>query len=96
MRRLRTPGTAIALPCLAFALCFLASCTKQPAAATNVQNEPEGEQLIEAMKKHPSLAPGSKLAGPPIHVDPYVHSKGMTHMGGMQASTSAAKSHSTK
>lgn len=36
---------------------------------------------VDAVMRSAAAQPGSKLAGPPLHVDPYVHSAGMNRPG---------------
>jgi hypothetical protein len=79
MRSVNQAGAALQLLCLPVALSLLASCERQrPQVRTKPSELEERQQLIEAMKHHPSLQPGSNEAGPAIHVDPYPHSAGMS------------------
>jgi hypothetical protein len=76
---------------------LLTSCGQQAGQAETVPTMmAELQASVDAAKQNPSFTPGSKLAGPPIHVDPYVHSKGMSHMGGMGSSQQTAQTHSAK
>jgi hypothetical protein len=82
-------ATSGALRLLAIPLMFglLTSCGQQPAPAktASIRQAPprtakeevqEVDALIAAAKKHPSLVDPKEYAGPPIHVDPYPHSRG--------------------
>jgi hypothetical protein len=76
---------------------LLASCGQHSGEAQQVPTMmAELQASVDAAKQNPSFAAGSKLAGPPIHVDPYVHSKGMTHMSGMGSLEQTAHPHSAK
>jgi hypothetical protein len=45
----------------------------------------EVEALVAAVKQHPSLVDPKTNAGPPIHVDPFPHSRGAPpHMPAMK------------
>jgi hypothetical protein len=73
-------GTGVRLLCLPLVLIFPTSCERRP-QHVNAYNK-EAQELhadIDAVKNSPSLQPGSNQAGPPIHVDPYPHSAGMSH-----------------
>ena len=81
-------GTALRLLCLPLTLSMLAACGRQAEAQAPAKPQPQEHvtkeslevfQLVEATKNNPSLQPGSKLAGPPIHVNPYPKSAGMAH-----------------
>ena len=65
------------------AIGLLTSCGQQPAPRqASVPNDiAEARADIEAVKNSPSLS-DPKFAGPPIHVDPYPKSAGMSHMHG--------------
>lgn len=59
--------------CLPAALLLLTSCDRSPGRLTaGPIGREEINNVMEATRHHPSLAPGSKDAGPPIHVNPYV------------------------
>src|SRR5689334_19355585 len=87
MSRSVKAGTALRLLCLPLALSLLTACGRQATAAPTkpqVQEHKAKETLevfqpVEATKNNPSLQPGSRLAGPPIHVNPYPKSAGMAH-----------------
>ena len=78
MIRYRPAGTVVRLLCLPIALGALASCgqhaQQQPHKLTEAE---ETEELLVAIKINPSLQPGSRETGPPIHVNPYPTSAGM-------------------
>jgi hypothetical protein len=72
-------GTARLL-CLPVFMCFLASFNGlNPARESAQRVMQEIRANYDTEMQNPSAQPGSKLAGPPIHVDPYVHSAGMAH-----------------
>lgn len=83
-------GTALRLLCLPLAAAALASCQRQQPVQAGVPdgNLQEVHELIAATKANPSAQPGSKNAGPPIHVDPYPHSAGMHAMPRISGSMS--------
>ena len=95
-------GTTRSALCLALLLLATSACERHGRSALPKHNDPQAARndvrevdgLIEATKENPSLQPGSNQAGPPIHVDPYPHSKGMTHdnMTGMTQEEHPAKS----
>jgi hypothetical protein len=73
-------GTVPRLLCLPVLVCFLASFSGlNPPDARAERLMQEIRANSEAVMQNPSARPGSKLAGAPIHVDPYVHSAGMSH-----------------
>ena len=56
---------------------LLIGCSRQPDHSAQAKADlKETHELIAAVKQNPSVQDPSK-AGPPIHVDPYVHSAGM-------------------
>lgn len=74
-------GAALRLLCLASLAAALGSCNQAPprklSDARSHLGSPEAlmeefKANVEATKKNPALAPGGKLAGAPIHVDPRV------------------------
>jgi len=73
-------GEALRLLFIPLVIALLTSCGQQPSPPAPVKTAKseidEVDALIAATKQHPSLANASKDAGPPIHVDPYPHSKG--------------------
>ena len=75
-------GAALRLLALPLTAALLTSCgqqtapVKQAPARTAKADVQEVEALVAAIKQHPSLVDARKNAGPPIHVDPYPHSKG--------------------
>jgi hypothetical protein len=77
MSRLGLAGTALRLLCLPITFALLASCAQPARPPHKLSEGEENEQLIAAMKNHPSLQPGSNEAGPPITVNPYPPSAGM-------------------
>jgi hypothetical protein len=78
MSRRDFAGTVVRLLCLPVAFAALASCTQHPQQPAHKLTEgEETQELLAAMKSNPSLQPGSKEAGPPIHVNPYPASAGM-------------------
>ena len=74
-------GAVLRLLFLSLAIGLLTSCGQQPVPTkpepvkTARDEVDEVDALVAATKQHPSLA-NAKDAGPPIHVDPYPHSKG--------------------
>jgi hypothetical protein len=76
------PITGTALRLLPLAIGLLTACGQQstpvtPSLAKTAKSEvDEVDALIAATKRHPSLVDAAKNAGPPIHVDPYPHSRG--------------------
>jgi hypothetical protein len=88
MSRSMKAGAALRLLCLPLTLNMLSACGHRadPAASAKPQaqehrttDSQEVFQLVEATKNNPSTQPGSNLAGPPIHVNPYPKSAGMAH-----------------
>lgn len=85
MSRHHPAGTVLRLLCLPIAFAAMASCGQRQQQWQQQQQLPphklsEGEEIQEllvAMKNNPSLQPGSKEAGPPVHVSPYPISAGM-------------------
>lgn len=83
MSRHHPAGTVLRLLCLPIAFAALASCGQhqqqqlQPQSPHKLTEGEEFQELLVAMKSNPSLQPGSKEAGPPIHVNPYPTSVGM-------------------
>lgn len=85
MSRHHPAGTVLRLLCLPIAFAAMASCGQRQQQWQQQQQPPphklsEGEEIQEllvAMKNNPSLQPGSKEAGPPVHVNPYPISAGM-------------------
>ncbi|HZC39004.1 MAG TPA: hypothetical protein VE221_10085 [Sphingomicrobium sp.] len=80
-------GAAFRLLTIPLVIGLLTSCGQQPAPAktASIRQAPprtakddvqEVDALIAATKQHPSLVDPKKYAGPPIHVDPYPHSRG--------------------
>lgn len=60
---------------------LLSCCHRAPTGSlSSPVTQDEINASIEAGKHHPSLAPGSKEAGPPIHVSPFVPRKPATAM----------------
>jgi hypothetical protein len=72
-------GTALRLLCLPVAFGLLSSCERPTRHFDVTHDMKELHADIDGIKKSPSLQPGSSEAGPPIHVDPYPHSAGMSH-----------------
>jgi hypothetical protein len=81
-------GTALPLLCLPLALSMVTACGRKAESQATAQPRPqeirtkESQEIfddVQAMKSNPSLQPGSSLAGPPIHVNPYPKSAGMAH-----------------
>ena len=92
---------AVVVAALVYMICvalgLLASCGQQPKRVDHADasaNSPQAE--IDEVRANVGAVKESGDRGPPIHVDPYVHSKGMTHMGGMHVPSQAAKLHSAK
>jgi hypothetical protein len=76
-------GTGLRLLCLPLALTVLTSCERRPQHVSAYDKEAQELHAdIDAVKNSPSLKPGSNEAGPPIHVDPYPHTAGMSHHPG--------------
>ena len=75
----RGSGATLRLLSLPLVIGLLAACGQQPsppAPKSKAQSDiDEVHAVIAATKQHPSLL-NAKDAGPPIHVDPYPHSKG--------------------
>jgi hypothetical protein len=77
---------------IAVALGLLVSCGQQPKRvdhADSSANSPQAE--IAEVRANVAAMKESADRGPAIHVDPYVHSKGMMHMAGMQMPHPVAK-----
>lgn len=86
MSRHHPAGTVLRLLCLPIAFAAMASCgqrqqqwqqQQQPPPPHKLSEREEIQELLVAMKNNPSLQPGSKEAGPPVHVNPYPISAGM-------------------
>ena len=79
------PGTALTALCLAASPLGLTSCSRETTLAPHAQaaqdDLKEVHALVQGIKDHPEMQPGSDSAGPPIQVDPYPHSSGMSGMG---------------
>ena len=73
-------GTGLPLLCLPLVLVVLTSCERRPQHVSAYDKEAQELHAdIDAVKNSPSLEAGSNQAGPPIHVDPYPHTAGMSH-----------------
>ena len=85
MFRPNLPGTALVALCLAALPVGLTSCSRETTGAPHAQAAQddlrEVHALVQGIKNHPEMQPESNSAGPPIHVDPYPHSSGMSGMG---------------
>jgi hypothetical protein len=79
MIRSHSAGTTLRLLCLPLSVALLSSCERQSRRLDVEHDLKELHADIDGIKKSPSLQPGSGQAGPPIHVDPYPHSAGMSH-----------------
>jgi len=75
-------GPALRLLSIPLIVGLLTSCGQQSAPARQTvakipkDEVDEVEALVAATKQHPSMINVQKDAGPPIHVDPYPHSRG--------------------
>jgi hypothetical protein len=76
-------GTATRLLCLPLALTLLATSDRPLSPPWSVvvdnSNIDEIRDVVSDTKRHLLLQQALNEAAPPIHVDPYPHSKGMTH-----------------
>lgn len=75
-------GTLPRLLCLPlFLAAFTASDGRNPQDKSAQRLMDEFQANADATMRSAAAQPGSKLAGPPVHVDPYVHSAGMNRPG---------------
>lgn len=77
MSRLELAGMAPRLLCLPLSFLILSSCGQHRQVGHKLSEGEETQQLVAAIREHPSVQPGSNEAGPAITVNPYPPSAGM-------------------
>jgi hypothetical protein len=79
MSRFDLPGTVFRLCLPLTAIPVLSACEREAGQLQAKQDIEELHLDLEGVQNSPSLQPSSNEAGPPIKVDPYPHSVGMSH-----------------